>query len=96
MLYKLGTRVMRKFYYSNPLDSEDCLQEGLLQVYKNWYDFDENKTHNAFAYYTEIFKRGVAQGYNSIYKKDYKTGEYYSKPLAFSHLFSDENSEINI
>ena len=95
MLYKLAKKIIMKFHYTNPLDREDCLQEGLLQMYKNWNSFDELKTTNAFAYFTEIFKRGSAQGFNSLYKKDYITGDYY-RPINFSQLYKDENSEINI
>lgn len=94
MLYLLGIRIIRKFSYTNPQDKEDCLSEGLYQLYKNWHSFDEGKTENAFAFLSEVFKRGVAQGYKNIYKKDYISGEYY-RPIAFSHLFSDDN-EINI
>lgn len=95
MLFTLGKKMITKFSYTNPQDREDCLSEGLYQMYKNWPSFDENKTDNAFAYFSEIFKRGVAQGYKGLYKKDYITGEYF-RPVAFSHLFSDENSEINL
>jgi hypothetical protein len=37
-------------------------------VFANWYSFDENKGDNAFAYFTEIIKRGLAKGWNSRYK----------------------------
>jgi hypothetical protein len=43
-------------------------------MFKFWYNFDEVKSTNAFAYYTEVFKRGVAAGYNQLYKKI--DGEY--------------------
>jgi hypothetical protein len=38
-------------------------------MFQNWYNFNEEKSINAFAYFTEIFKRGIAAGYNQIYKK---------------------------
>jgi hypothetical protein len=95
MLILLAKNIMKKFSYTSGQDKEDCFSEGLYQLFKNWHNFNENKTDNAFAFYTEIFKRGVAQGYNKVYKKDYITDEYY-RPIAFSHLFSDENSEIRL
>ena len=50
-------------------DKLDCYQSGLLYVFQNWYNFNEEKSVNAFAYFTEIFKRGIAKGYNDLYKK---------------------------
>jgi hypothetical protein len=31
--------------------------------------FNEEKSVNAFAYFTEVFKRGIAKGFNELYKK---------------------------
>ena len=55
-------------YYSND-DKLDCYQTGLLDMFENWYNFNEDKSTNAFAYFTEIFKRGLARGWNNLYKK---------------------------
>jgi hypothetical protein len=61
------------------MDREDCMQTGLEIMFKNWRQFDETKGENAFAYYTEIFKRGTTKGLNDLYKrkgdpdKKYKT-----------------------
>jgi hypothetical protein len=68
MLVLLGKNIIKKFYYSNPDDKHDCLQNGYIQIFSNWYSFDENKSDNAFSYYTEIFKRGIAAGFNRIHK----------------------------
>ena len=64
----MGKNIIKKFYYSFPDDKQDCYQNGMLQIYKNWYMFDELKGDNPFAYYTEIFKRGVAHGWNEVNK----------------------------
>lgn len=69
MLILLGKNIIKKFYYQNPDDKMDCLQNGYIQMFSNWHSFDELKSENAFAYFTEIFKRGVAAGYNKIYRK---------------------------
>ena len=68
MLILLGKNIIKKFYYSNPDDKHDCLQNGYIQIFSNWASFDENKSDNAFSYYTEIFKRGIAAGFNRIHK----------------------------
>jgi hypothetical protein len=36
-------------------------------MFQNWYNFNEDKSINAFAYFTEIFKRGAKDG--TIHKK---------------------------
>jgi|TARA_R110002167_G_scaffold90201_2_gene243239 hypothetical protein len=69
MLLLLATRTIKKMRYSYNDDKLDCYQSGLLDMFDNWYNFSEEKSTNAFAYFTEIFKRGLAKGYNQIYKK---------------------------
>jgi len=68
MLILLAKNVIKKMYYSDYDDRLDCLQTAYLDVFANWYQFDENKGDNAFAYFTEIIKRGLAKGWNSRYK----------------------------
>lgn len=69
MLELLGKKTIKKMRYWSEDDKMDCYQSGLLDMYQNWYNFNENKSVNAFAYFTEIFKRGLAKGFNEIYKK---------------------------
>lgn len=69
MLMVLGNEAIKKYTYYNPDDELDCLQNGLMHLFKSWYSFDEEKGTNAFAYYTEVFKRGAAQGLGALYKK---------------------------
>lgn len=45
----------------------DCMQNGLLIMFENWYNFDENKYKYALPYFTEIYKRGIADGYNELH-----------------------------
>jgi hypothetical protein len=68
MLVLLGKNIIKKFYYVNPDDKYDCLQNGYYQLFKNWWMFDELKGENCFSYYTEVFKRGIAAGFNKIHK----------------------------
>ena len=68
MIVLLANRTIRKMRHTNQADKEDCLQTGILIMLTNWRHFDSNIGKNAFAYFTEIFKRGMAKGYNDIYK----------------------------
>ena len=89
MLIAIGKNAIRKFYYYNPEDKHDCMQHGMMMMFKFWYNFDEVKSTNPFSYFTEIFKRGAAAGYNELYKK--VDGEY----IFYNSLdFTDESGNI--
>lgn len=68
MFVILGKHVIKVFYYKDEDDKLDCLQNGYEDLFKNWYSFDELKGTNAFAYLTEVFKRGAAKGFNKIHR----------------------------
>jgi hypothetical protein len=69
MLELLAKKTIKKMRYWSNDDKLDCYQTGLLDMFENWYNFNEDKSTNAFAYFTEIFKRGLARGWNNLYKK---------------------------
>lgn len=68
MFQLLVERMIRKLRYSNPDDKKDCMQTALFNLYDNWQSFNEEKFSNAFAYCSEIGKRGMAEGFNDLYK----------------------------
>lgn len=68
MLILLATRTIKKLRYYNPIDREDCFQTGMMIVFSNWRNFDPTKGTNAFAYFTEVLKRGFARELNFQYK----------------------------
>lgn len=69
MLELLANKTIKKMRYYSTDDRNDCYQSGLLDMFQNWYNFNDQKSVNAFAYFTEVFKRGIAKGYNELYKK---------------------------
>lgn len=71
MLILLAERAIRKMKYVYEEDREDCLQFAILDLLKYWRNFNPDYT-NAFAYFTEIAKRGYAKGWNHIHPKKYK------------------------
>ena len=64
----LANRAIQKLTFSNPLDREDCIQSALLDLLRYWKNFNEEKSNNAFAYFTQIAKNGYAKEYKKIYK----------------------------
>lgn len=71
MIALLGQNAIKRKSRSFPNEDDkwDCMQSGLLDMYANWFKFDETKSTNAFAYFTEVFKRGMAKGWNELFKK---------------------------
>lgn len=68
MLILLAKNTIKKMYYRNLDDRNDCFQEAMYSCFKFWYNFDENKGNNPFAYFTEVIKRGLAKSWNAMYK----------------------------
>lgn len=71
MLILLAERTIRKLNYVSNDDRQDCLQFAMLDLLKYWRNFNP-KYPNAFAYFTEISKRGYAKGWNKIHPTKYK------------------------
>jgi len=68
MLILLTKNVVKKMIYLNHDDRLDCLQTAYVSVFSNWHNFDEQKGDNPFSYFTEVIKRGLALGWNNLYK----------------------------
>ena len=71
MLILLAERAINRMRYVSEDDRKDCLHFALLDLLKYWRNFNP-KYPNAFAYFTEIAKRGYAKGWNKIHPKKYK------------------------
>lgn len=69
MLVLLANETIKRKSYRSEDDRHDCLYAGIQALLSNWFNFNEERYDNAFAYFTEIFKRGIAGGLNTLYKK---------------------------
>ena len=72
MLLLLTDKISKKLSYKEEDDREDCIAYARLDILKYWNRFDPNKSNNAFAYYTEIIKRGIAKGWGILNPKKTK------------------------
>jgi hypothetical protein len=52
--------------YQSIDDRNDCFQQGLLHMFLNWRSFNSQKYDGAFSYFTEIYKRGIADQINVL------------------------------
>jgi hypothetical protein len=80
----LANRAVLKLTFSNPLDKEDCIQSALLDLLRYWPNFNEDKSNNAFAYFTQIVKNGYAKEYKKIHKHIGKGEKIEFVSLSFS------------
>jgi len=85
MFVLITNNVSKKFRYKNEEDRHDCKQEALYQLYKNWMCYDPDNTHNAFAWATEVAKRGMAKAFNDLNK----WGDSYEGHLRLDVLYDD-------
>lgn len=71
MFVLIGENMIRRKnnFYKTQDDKNDCLQTGLLFMFEKWNNFNEKKYKSALPYFSEIFKRGMAQGYNDLIQK---------------------------
>jgi len=71
MFMLISQRVQSKLYYVDPYLKEECLQGALFYMCKYWVKYDHSHpSANAFAYFSEIAKRGLAQSWNKLYKHE--------------------------
>ncbi len=71
MLISISERAIAKLRYKNPEDRKDCLAFAQMDLFKYWDRFNPDKSNNAFAYYTQIAKKGYAKGWNKLHPKKY-------------------------
>lgn len=69
MLILIGNKIITKKErnYKSIDDRNDCLQQGLYMMFRNWQNFNEKRYKSALPYFSEIFKRAMAQGLKEIY-----------------------------
>jgi DNA-directed RNA polymerase specialized sigma subunit len=59
--------IMRKNYYSNEQDKEDCKSGAMLALLRGWKKFDSTKSTNAFSFLTACVKNGLIVTWNEIH-----------------------------
>lgn len=65
MLILLANKIIeKKLYFLDPSVKDDCLQTSIYVLLTKWQKFDHLKYNKPFAYYSEISKRALAQGFN--------------------------------
>ena len=63
LLVKKSITVLR---YKDIEDKEDCMAGGMEDLLRYWDRFNPEKSTNAFAYFTQICKRGITKSFKKI------------------------------
>lgn len=71
MMIKIAFKMIKKFEnnYVNKDDMNDCVQQGMMMMFLNWDNFNSDKYDNPFPYFSEICKRGIADGLTQLYEE---------------------------
>jgi hypothetical protein len=76
MFIKIATESSKKLKYKDPMDREDCIASAIEDLLKYWKNFDPQRMYdigkvpNAFAYFSQIAKNGMAKGWKKLHHPD--------------------------
>lgn len=66
-LNKIVKECSRVLKYKDPLDKEDCQAFAMLDILLYWNRFNPERSSNAFAFYSQIAKNGLAKGWRKLH-----------------------------
>jgi hypothetical protein len=75
MFIILTKNVVGKMRHKTIEDKEDSIQSCVLRLLTFWYNYDHENRTNAFAYFTEVIKRAMAETWNKQYSLKGMKGE---------------------
>jgi len=67
LLMRMANEISKVFKYKYEDDRQDCISYAIEDCIKYWRSFDPTKSSNAFAYYTQMCKNGMAKGWRDLY-----------------------------
>lgn len=73
MFIRIANESSKKLKYKDPMDREDCIASAIEDLLKYWKNFDAQKMYdlgkipNAFAYFSQIAKNGMAKGWKKLH-----------------------------
>lgn len=93
MIINIIKGVCMKFQDMSKDDLMDMKQHAFIKSCDAYKTFNDIRYNNAFAYVTEICKRGVIDGYNQIYQIIYREGNKYKVNNISISSFTDKKKE---
>ena len=69
----LATNTSRRLSYTNPMDREDCISSGIEDCLRYWKNFNPDRSDQAFGFFTQVIKNGMAKQWKKLHNPDMKT-----------------------
>lgn len=66
MFIKLANELSQTLKFKYDDDKRDCVAFAISDLLLYWRNFDPSKSTNAFAYFTQVTKNGLAKGFKKI------------------------------
>lgn len=67
MFQLMAKKFSTKLNYIYPEDREDCISGAVMDCFMYWRSYNPEKSANAFAYFTQVIKRGFAKTWRKLY-----------------------------
>lgn len=67
LLQLMTTRISCIMTYKWEEDQEDCIASAIEDVAKYWNRFNPERSNNAFSFYTQMIKNGLAKGWRKLH-----------------------------
>lgn len=68
MFEKIAKKYSTKFR-GNKLDIDSCVSYAMTEAWKKWKKYDNERSSNIFAFFTQMIKNDMAQHHNKIFHK---------------------------
>ncbi len=69
MFEKIAKNYVGTFGSKNKLDNDACVNYALTEAWKKWEKYDETKSTNIFAFFTQMIKNDLISHHNKLYHK---------------------------
>lgn len=66
MLILIATELSKVLKFKYEEDRKDCIAFAIEDLIRYWRNFNPERSNNAFAYYTQIAKNGLAKGWKKL------------------------------
>jgi len=66
MLVLIANELSKVLKFKYEEDRQDCIAFAIEDLVRYWRNFNPERSNNAFAYYTQIAKNGLAKGWKKL------------------------------
>lgn len=66
MLMLMANELSKALKFKYEEDKQDCISFAIEDLLRYWRGFNPERSNNAFSYYTQIAKNGLAKGWKKI------------------------------